>query len=106
MVRFDDEFDGDDVRLLDIVSPRPKEPQEEYAIPFRLRHIENRLAFFERDHEGISVELNDLAKDLDKAEIKIGYIREQIDGKNVRRMHVEEQIREARRQLRLEMEHL
>jgi chromosome segregation ATPase len=106
MVRFDDEFDGDEVRLLDIVSPRPKEPQEEYVIPFRLRNVENRLAFFERDQDDLSRELNDLVKDLAKTEVRIRHLRDEINGKNARRIHVEEQIREARKQLRLEMEHL
>jgi len=104
MVRFDDEFDGDDVKLIDIIRPRQKEPQEEYAIPARLRIFENRLAIFEFEQEDLTAELNELAKSLDKLEISLQYVRRDIEGKNNRRAIVEAEIREIKKQLRKEME--
>jgi chromosome segregation ATPase len=106
MVRFDDEFDGDDVKLLDIIRPRQKELQEEYAVPARLRIFENRLAMLEFEQEDLSQEINGLERDLDKLEIKLEYARRDIENKNNRRNQVEAQIREERKQLRKEMEQL
>lgn len=106
MVRFDDEFDGDYVRLIDIVSPRQEEPQEEYVVPASLRISENRLAMLEFEQDDLTGELNGLAKDLDKLEIRLQYARRDIENKNNRRSQVEAQIREERKHLRKEMKRL
>jgi hypothetical protein len=101
MAAFDDR-DDESLRLIDIIRPRPKEPQEEYAIPFRVRNLKNRMEVYQRQQDDVSQELSKLVEERERAEIRLNYINDQILNKLAFQDNVERKLRAANQELRIE----